>query len=313
MPTLYEMMQNAQSREFHQNLSRQFDLTQEQTEKALEALLPAFSQGLKRNTADPAGFSSFMQALSSGRHSQYMDNPVEAFSPAGMQDGNAILSHLFGNKDVSRAVAAQAAQASGIGESILKKMLPALAPMILGGLFKQMQGGSSNASNFGGGSQNPLGQIFEQMMGGGRAQPRSRPQSGNPLEDLMGQMMGGGRRSAPQSRRSGNPLEDLLGQIMGGGNRQTPQLQRRSAPVDNPLGRIFEEMLGGGGAGRTQAPRYNPQTRPQRHQPKMQPQRRSGGGLGDLFGDMFDTGRQTQEKYQNELGSIFDQFLKGKR
>ncbi|MBL4892980.1 MAG: DUF937 domain-containing protein [Rhizobiaceae bacterium] len=289
MPTLYDMMQNAQSGEFHQNLSQQFELTQEQTEKALEALLPAFSQGLKRNTADPAGFASFMQALSSGQHSQYMDNPAAVFSSAGMQDGNAILSHLFGNKDVSRAVAAQAAQASGVGESILKQMLPALAPMVLGGLFKQMQGGSSNTSNFGGSGQNPLGQIFEQMMGGGRtqrAQPRSKPQSGNPLEDLFGQMMGGGNRQAP----------------------------RQSAPVDNPLGKIFEEMLGGGTGGRrTQTPSHNPPTRPQRPQPKVQPKGGSGVGLGDLFGEMFDTGRQTQEKYQNELGSIFDQFLKGKR
>ncbi|PCI04037.1 MAG: hypothetical protein COB78_06750 [Hyphomicrobiales bacterium] len=277
MPTLYEMMQNAQSGEFHQNLSRQFELTQEQTEKALEALLPAFSQGLKRNTADPAGFASFMQALSSGQHSQYMNNPAAAFSPAGMQDGNAILSHLFGNKDVSRAVAAQAAQASGIGESILKQMLPALAPMVLGGLFKQMQGGGSTASNLGG-SQNPWGQILEQMMGGGPAQSGNRPQSRNPLEDLLGQMMGGGARQAPS----------------------------QPSPMDNPLGKIFEDMLSGGAGNR------RTQSRPQNEQ-KIQPEESSGGGLGDLFGEMFDTGRQTQEKYQSELGSIFDQFLKGKR
>lgn len=278
MPTLYEMMQNAQSGEFHQNLSRQFDLTQEQTEKALEALLPAFSQGLKRNTADPAGVASFMQALSSGRHSQYMDNPAQAFSPAGMQDGNAILSHLFGNKDVSRAVAAQAAQASGIGESILKQMLPALAPMVLGGLFKQMQGGSSTASNLGGGGQNPWGQILEQMMGGGQVQSGSKPQARNPLEDLLGQMMGGGARQAPS----------------------------QPSPMDNPLGKIFEDMLGGGAGNR------RTQSQPQ-NETKAQPEESSGGGLGDLFGEMFDTGRQTQEKYHNELGSIFDQFLKGKR
>lgn len=281
MQNLYEMMQNAQNGEFHQNLSRQFDLTQEQTEKALEALLPAFSQGLKRNAADPASVASFMQALSSGQHSQYMDDPARAFSPAGMQDGNAILSHLFGNKDVSRAVTAQAAQASGISESILKQMLPALAPMVLGGLFQQMQGGSSTASNFGGGSQNPWGQIMEQMMGGGMASSGSRPQSGTPLEDLLGQMMGGGNRQAP--------------------SQSSP---RQPSPMDNPLGKIFEDMLSGGAGNRKSQPPSQPDTPPQEG---------PSGGLGDLFGEMFDTGRQTQEKYQSELGSIFDQFLKGKR
>ena len=223
------------------------------------------------------GVASFMQALSSGQHSQYMDDPARAFSPAGMQDGNAILSHLFGNKDVSRAVAAQAAQASGISENILKQMLPALAPMVLGGLFKQMQGGNLSAPNLGGGSQNPWGQIMEQMMGGGMASSGSRPQSGNPLEDLLGQMMGGGNKQAP--------------------SQPSP---RQPSPMDNPLGKIFEDMLSGG-ARKTQS------------RPKAQPEESSDGGLGDLFGEMFDTGRQTQEKYQNELGSIFDQFLKGKR
>ncbi|MFK5980333.1 MAG: DUF937 domain-containing protein [Rhizobiaceae bacterium] len=277
MLTLFEMMQNAQSGELHQNLSRQFKLTQEQTEKALEALLPAFSQGLKRNTADPAGFASFMQALSGGQHSQYMDNPAQAFSPAGMQEGNAILSHLFGNKDVSRAVASQAAQVSGVGESILKQMLPALAPMILGGLSKQMRAGNSMTSNPGGGGQNPWGQIMEQMMGGALAKSGSSQQSGNPLEDLFGQMMGGGNKQAPD----------------------------QASPMDNPLGKIFEEMLGGAGTRSTQPQSQN--------EPKARSKDGPTGGLGDLFGEMFDTGRQTQEKYQNELSSIFDQFLKSKR
>ena len=54
-----------------------------------------------------------------------------------MAEGNGILGHLFGSKELSRAVAAQAAQATGIGQEMLKQMLPVIASMIMGGLFKQ--------------------------------------------------------------------------------------------------------------------------------------------------------------------------------
>ena len=137
MLPLFDMLANAQNGNGIDLLSRQFNLTRQQTELALEALLPAFCQGLKRNASDPYGIAGFMKALASGQHGQYFDDASRAFSPDGMADGNGILGHLFGSKDLSRAVAAQAAQATGIGQDMLKQMLPAIASMIMGGMFKQ--------------------------------------------------------------------------------------------------------------------------------------------------------------------------------
>ena len=127
MLPLFDMLANAQNGKGVELLARQFNLTQQQTELALEALLPAFSQGLKRNTSDPYGIAGFMTALASGQHGQYFDNASRAFSPDGMADGNGILGHLFGSKDLSRAVASQAAQATGIGQNVLQQMMPAIA------------------------------------------------------------------------------------------------------------------------------------------------------------------------------------------
>src|SRR3954453_16232801 len=176
MLPLFDMLANAQNGKGIDLLARQFNLTQQQTELALEALLPAFSQGLKRNTSDPYGIAGFMTALASGQHGQYFDNAQRAFSPDGMADGNGILGHLFGSKDLSRAVASQAAQATGIGQNVLQQMMPAIAAMLMGGMFKQstkqMQAGGFGASN-------PLGEIIEQMMrqgGGGGTAPQQRPQ-----------------------------------------------------------------------------------------------------------------------------------------
>ena len=61
-------------------------------------------------------------------------------TPEGIADGNAVLGRLFGSKDVSRAIAAQAAQMTGIGQEIYKRMLPAMADTLMGGLFKETSG-----------------------------------------------------------------------------------------------------------------------------------------------------------------------------
>ena len=59
--------------------------------------------------------------------------------PATRDDGNAILGHVFGSKEVSRQVAARASAKTGIDSSILKQMLPLVAAMAMGGLSKKEQ------------------------------------------------------------------------------------------------------------------------------------------------------------------------------
>ena len=288
MLPLFEMLANAQNGNGMDALSRQFGLNQQQTQAALEALMPAFSQGLKRNASDPYGVGSFLQAMASGQHAKYFDDASRAFSPQGVDEGNGILGHLFGSKDLSRAVAAQAAQATGVGQNILQQMLPVVASMIMGGLFKQSTGQMQAASGMGG--NNPLGDIIEQMMRQG------------------GGMMGGGQQ--PQPSQAPNPLDNPFGQILkdmfGGGQAQQPTPRQAQSPYgDNPLGKIFEEMLGGGSA----QPDRQPQSR--QPQPQANPSGRPRNPYDDLFGKMFETGSQQRDDYQKGVESIFDQFSKG--
>lgn len=106
----------------------------------LEALLPGVARGLRRNAARPGGLESLLGALRSGRHDRYVDRPESLSEPETRLDGNAILGHIFGSKDVSRNVAGSAARESGIDGSALKKMLPMVAAMAMGALAKQGQG-----------------------------------------------------------------------------------------------------------------------------------------------------------------------------
>ncbi|MCX7306267.1 MAG: DUF937 domain-containing protein [Hyphomicrobiales bacterium] len=331
MPSLNDMLANAQNGQGMDILARQFGLSQQQAQAAVAALLPAFSQGLKRNASDPYGIGAFLNTMASGQHAQYFDDAQNAFSPQGIAEGNAILGQLFGSKDLSRAVASQAAQATGVGQQLLQQMLPVVASMIMGGLFKQSTG-QLNPGQFGqgqaaagfGGSGNPLGEIIEQMMrqggdmlrGGQAPQQRQAPQQpqGQPVDPFD------------------NPFGKVLKDMFGGGQPET-QPQRRTEPEpqgrnptqnpfgDNPLGKIFEEMLKGAQAGQAGAPGGRQQG-PERRAPQPEPEPRASqphGGQGgrrknpydDLFGEMFETGSKQRDEYEKGVESIFDQFTRG--
>ncbi len=297
MLPLYEMLANAQNGQAFEQMARQFGLSQQQAQAAVEALLPAFSRGLKQNTSDPYNVGAFLSALSSGQHAKYFEDASRAFAPDGMADGNGILGHIFGSKELSRAVAQQAAQATGIGQEVMKQMLPALAAMIMGGLFKQTTGqlgtqpGASHSGTGGfGGSGNPLGEMIEQMMrqGMGGQTQRTRTPQPNPMDNPFGKI-----------------LQDMFG---GGTPQQQPQgrAQPQSPYGDNPFGRIYEEMMRGGPA------QSEPDREPQKEAaPRSNPSGRPRTPYDDIFGDMFETGARQRDEYQKNMEAVVDQFLKG--
>lgn len=273
MLPIFDMLTKAQNGNAIDMMAEQFGLSAKQTQDALDALSPAFSTGLKRNASDPMGIAGFMQALASGNHAKYFEDMQHAFQPQGLNEGNGILGHLFGSKDVSRAVAEQAAQATGIGQDVLKQMLPVIASTLMGAMYKQTTQpqafGVQNAAN-----GNILGQIIEQMMKqSGQATPQPAPRTS----------------PAPMDNPFGKALQDMFG-----GN-QTPQnpMPNPLDPANNPFGKMFEEMMGGA------------KSEPE---PERQPAKNK---YEDLFGDMFETGRKQQEQYQKSVESIFDQYIDG--
>jgi hypothetical protein len=118
-------------------LSQQFGLSQDQTVSALGALLPALAGGLQRNVSSQGGLDQLVSALTQGQHGRYLDEAGLLGSADTITDGNAILGHILGSRDVSRAVATNAASATGIGPDVLKRMLPVVATLAMGALAKQ--------------------------------------------------------------------------------------------------------------------------------------------------------------------------------
>jgi hypothetical protein len=137
-------------------IAKQLGLPESLANQAVSALAPALSKGLQRETSKPGGLDSLLGALSGGQHQKYIEQPEVIGQQSSIDDGNAILGHILGSKDVSRNVAGAASQSTGIDSGVLKQMLPMLATVAMGALSKQTKGGAAA-----GASGNPLGQITQ--------------------------------------------------------------------------------------------------------------------------------------------------------
>ena len=121
-----------------EELARKFGLNADQVRSALEWLTPALTRGLQRHASETSGLTDIWKALESGDHQKYVEDPSYLGRPETASEGNSILGHIFGSKEVSRNVAERASQETGIGSSILKQMLPYVASAVMGALSKKV-------------------------------------------------------------------------------------------------------------------------------------------------------------------------------
>ncbi len=148
-----ETILNSQQGNIVQQLSQQFGLRDDQTTSALSSLIPVLAAGLQRNATSGDGLSTLMSVLGSGQHQQYVDNPQTLTSPETVADGNGILGHILGSREVSRQVANRASSQTGLSDDLLKRMLPVVAALVMGTLSKQATASpGQGAAGFGSGS-----------------------------------------------------------------------------------------------------------------------------------------------------------------
>jgi len=242
MQPLYDMMMQAQNGEAMRVMARQFGLDEDQVARAMEALMPAFSTGLKRNATNPYTMPNFWQTLADSSHAQYFENLTKAFTPKGIDEGNHILGHLFGSKEISRAVAYQAAQFTGLSQEIFKQMLPVIASSMMGGLYKQTANAFGSAPASGG---NVFTDMMEQMTGVGQ-KPRPN-QFENPFARMMEQMFGAGPEKPASKPVDENPFMKMFEDMMRAG-MLAPKAEPDPEPEDNPnpYDKLFGNMFDAG-------------------------------------------------------------------
>ncbi|NND65025.1 MAG: DUF937 domain-containing protein [Gammaproteobacteria bacterium] len=137
--SILETILKAQGGAAVKQMSEQFGISEEQTTSAISQLLPALTQGMKRNVSKPEGLTSLLGALQNGNHQRYIEDASQITQNSAVEEGNGILGHLLGSKEVSRQVASRAAESSGVDSAVLKKMLPMVATMMMGSMGQQTQ------------------------------------------------------------------------------------------------------------------------------------------------------------------------------
>ncbi len=183
-----------------QSMAKELGVSESQAASGAEALIPAILGGFKKQAqAQPAGLAGLGGLLGQLGGSGLLDQ-VLAPQPTDVSSGNGVLGQIFGSKDVSRAVAQNAAAQSGLDPSLLKKMLPMLAMMVTGYMAKQGVAGaapqpSAADEGLGGGLGNLLGGLLGGQSAGGApasgglASMLDLNGDGNALDDIM-QMAG---------------------------------------------------------------------------------------------------------------------------
>ena len=189
---ILEALMAAQGGGAVKQLGQQFGLGDDQASAALSALVPALAAGLAKNATRDGGLEGLTKALAGGRHGSYLDDLGSLTRPETVADGNGILGHILGSKDVSRQVAAQAAASSGVGPDILKQMLPVVAAMVMGAMAKRATGapaglpGGLGANLGAGGAGGGLLDMLTPML--------DRDRDGSVVDDvtgMLGKFLGG--------------------------------------------------------------------------------------------------------------------------
>ena len=173
-----------------QSMARELGVSESEAARGAEALVPAILGGFRKQAdSQPAGLGGLGGLLSQLGGGGLLDNVLSP-QPTDVSRGDNVLGEIFGSKDVSRAVATNAAGQTGLDSSLLKKMLPMLAMMVAGYMAKQ-HGGGTGAPGSG------LGGLLGGLLGGQRS-------GAGGLGGLAGMLDQDG---------NGNPLDDILRQV----------------------------------------------------------------------------------------------------
>lgn len=174
--------------------------------KAIGMALPAIMGGMAANAAKPQGAQALSSALEDHDASIF-----EQLGPllAGGGSGAGILGHVLGNKQAN--VQQNLAGQSGLDLGAIMKLLPILAPIVMGFLSKKKQDDGLDADGLGKVLQQERATAEAKSPGlGGLASILDSDGDGSIMDDVMD--MAGGNAGGGSSKGG---LGGLLGKILG--------------------------------------------------------------------------------------------------
>lgn len=175
-----------------QSIAKELGVSETQAASGAEALIPAILGGFKKQAqSQPTGLEGLAGLLGQLGGGDLLDDVLSP-QPTNVSRGNDVLGQIFGSKDVSCAVAQNAASTSGLDPSLLKKMLPMLAMLVSGYMAKLQGAGAAQTSPAG--LRGLLGGLLGGQGASGATQGGAAPGlasmldldgDGNPLDDIL--------------------------------------------------------------------------------------------------------------------------------
>lgn len=153
---------------------------------AVAAALPAIIAGMANNTRRPEGAESLSNALND--HSPSIFDGLGSLLNGG-GDGAKILGHVLGGRrpTVEENLAGQ----TGLNLDLIMKLLPILAPLVMGYLSKQKQDQGLDAGGLGSVLGQERQQVEKKKPGlGGLASILDSDGDGSIVDDILGKLTG---------------------------------------------------------------------------------------------------------------------------
>lgn len=169
-------------------IAHELGISEADAARGASALAPAILGGFKKQTQGAADGGAGLGALVGQLGGASLLDDVVSPEATNVERGNGVLGRIFGSKDVSREIVADASVQSGLDEGLLKRMLPRLAMLIAGYMGSQARAASGESSR-----RRELGVLLSGLVGRGTGGPPSGLASilelagdGNPLDDILG-------------------------------------------------------------------------------------------------------------------------------
>jgi len=178
------------------------------TSRAISAALPTLLGGLADNASRPGGAEALAAALDrhDGSTLSHLADP-DGVTRIDTNDGDKILGHVLGER--RGAVEASLANNSGLDLGSIAKLLPMLAPLVMGLLGQKKSSEGLGAEGLGSllsgeksGIAGTLGKLLD------------RDGDGNPLDDILGMVTGQGGGGGKGG--AGGVLGNVLGGLFKG-------------------------------------------------------------------------------------------------
>lgn len=183
-------------------LSSQIGADENQTSQALQQAVPTLLSAVQNNVSN-GGAGGLLSALDRDHDGSILDDVMGFFQNGGNNDGNGILRNLLGDNKSNVENALASNNSNGISAGSIAKLLPLIAPIIMGFLGKQKQ--QNGVSDEGG-----ITSLIGQFIGGGNG-------GGLDIGNIISMFTGGGNtnQAGGQTNSGGGGIMDTISKLFG--------------------------------------------------------------------------------------------------